>query len=93
MQKLTLFYLESCPYCRNALAALDAIRKANPDYAAVEIDMIEESRQPEIAERYDYYRVPTIFAGDKKIYEAKVFDSYDVIEKNVQAALDAACGR
>ena len=75
------------------MAALDAIRKANPDYAAVEIDMIEESRQPEIAERYDYYRVPTIYAGDKKLYEAKLFDSYDVIEKNVQAALDAACGR
>ena len=93
MQKLTLFYLESCPYCRNALAALDALRKADPDYAAVEIDMIEESRQPEIAERYDYYRVPTIYSGEKKIYEAKLFDSYDVIEKNVQAALDAACGK
>lgn len=88
MQKLTLFYLESCPYCRNALAALDALRKADPDYASVEIDMIEESRQPEIAERYDYYRVPTIYAGDKKLYEAKLFDSYDVIKSNVQMALD-----
>ncbi len=93
MQKLTMFYLESCPYCRNALAALDALRKADPDYAAVKIDMIEESRQPEIAEQYDYYRVPTIYAGDKKLYEAKLFDSYDVIKSNVQAALDAACGR
>ena len=34
-----------------------------------------------------------IYAGDKKLYEAKLFDSYDVIEKNVQAALDAACGK
>lgn len=90
MQKITLFYLESCPYCRNALTALDALRKENPDYAVVEIDMIEESRQPEIAERYDCYRVPTIYAGDKKLYEAKVFDSFDVIKSNVQAALDTA---
>lgn len=91
MQKLTLFYLESCPYCRNALAALDALRKADPDYAAVEIDMIEESRQPDVADQYDYYATPTLYVGEEKIYEAKLFDSYAVIEKNVQAALDAAC--
>ncbi len=89
MEKLTLFYLESCPYCRNALTALAALRREEPRYAAVGIDLIEESRQPEVAERYDYYRVPTIYAGDKKLYEAKVFDSYDVIKSNLQAALES----
>ena len=90
MKRLTMFYLESCPYCRNAQAALDALRKLNPAYGEVEIDMIEESRQPEIADRYDYYSVPTIYAGDRKLYEAKLFDSYDVIKINLQSALDLA---
>ena len=93
MQKLTLFYLETCPYCRNALAALEELRKLDPAYGQVEIDMIEESRQPELAEQYDYYSVPTIFAGDKKLYEAKLFDSYDVIRGHLQAALDGALNR
>ena len=93
MQRLTMFYLESCPYCRNARTALDALRKVNSDYAAVEVEMIEESKQPEVAGRYDYYRVPTIYAGEEKLYEAKPFDSYDVIKANVKAALDIAVSR
>ena len=90
MKKLTMFYLENCPYCRNARAALEALRNLDPAYAAVEIDMIEESRQPELADQYDYFRVPTIYAGKEKLYEAQLFDSYEKIEENVRAALDAA---
>lgn len=93
MQKLTMFYLENCPYCRSARTALEALRKLDPAYASVEIEMIEESRQPELAEQYDYYSVPTIYAGDRKLYEAKLFDSYDVIRDNIQAALDLALER
>ena len=92
MQKLTLFYLETCPYCRNARAALEALRSANPDYAAVEVELIEESRQPEVADRYDYYRVPSLFAGETKLYEAEPGQDYDAILARVRAALDAALG-
>ena len=93
MKKLTMFYLENCPYCRNAQAALAALRELDPAYGQVEIEMIEESRQPELADQYDYYSVPTIYAGDRKLYEAKLFDSFDVIKDNLQAALDLALER
>ena len=93
METLTLFYLENCPYCRNARAALEALRSRDPAYGTVEVALIEESRQPELADRYDYFRVPTIFAGEEKLYEARPFDSYEVIEANVRAALDRALGR
>lgn len=93
MKKLTMFYLENCPYCRNAQAALAALRELDSAYGQVEIEMIEESRQPELAEQYDYYSVPTIYAGDRKLYEAKLFDNYDVIKDNLQAALDLALER
>ena len=90
MKKLTMFYLENCPYCRSAQAALDALRELDPAYGEFEIEMIEESRQPELADQFDYYSVPTIFAGERKLYEAKLFDSYDVIKDNLRAALDMA---
>ncbi len=90
MQKLTMFYLETCPYCLKAMDALKALREINPAYGEVEIEMIEESRQPELADQYDYYATPTIYAGDRKLYEAKLFDSYEVIKDNLQAALDLA---
>lgn len=93
MEKLTLFYLEDCPYCHNARKALKELIKDNPEYAQVDVEWIEESRQPEISAQYDYYYVPTIFADKKKLYEAKPSESYVMCKENVKAALDFACSR
>ena len=89
MKKITLFYLSDCPYCRNAKRALEELKKENPTYGEIPIDWIEESEQPELAEKYDYYYVPTIFDGDHKLYEAKPSESYDVCKENLKSALDA----
>lgn len=89
MKKITLFYLEDCPYCHNAKRALEELKKENPVYSEVEIDWIEESKHPEMAGKYDYYYVPTIYAGDKKLYEAKPLESYASCKENVKASLDA----
>lgn len=93
MNTMTLFYLEGCPYCRNARLALEALKKANPDYAAVEVEMVEESRQPEVAVGYDYYHVPAIFADGEKLYEASPWEDYAAIEAKVRAALDAVLAK
>ena len=89
MKKITLFYLSDCPYCRNARKALEELKKENPAYGEIEIDWIEESEQPELAGKYDYYYVPTFYDGDKKLYEAKPSESYAVCKENVKAVLDA----
>ena len=89
MRKITLFYLTDCPYCRNAKRALEELKKENPAYGEIEIDWVEESEQPEVAGKYDYYYVPTIYVGDKKMYEAKPSESYAVCKENVKAVLDA----
>lgn len=89
MKKITLFYLEDCPYCHNARRALEELKKENPAYNEVEIDWIEESEHPELAGKYDYYYVPTIYAGDKKLYEARPSESYASCKENVKASLDA----
>ena len=92
MKELKLFYLEDCPYCHNAKRALAELIGEKPEYAGVKIEWIEESRRPEIAEQYNYYYVPTIFAGDRKLYEAHPSESYADCKKNMKAALDAVLG-
>ena len=77
MKKLTLFYLEGCPYCDNARKALKELGEEKAEYAAAEIDWIEESRQPSLAGGYDYYYVPTVFLGEQKLYEAHPGESYE----------------
>ncbi len=91
MKKMTLFYLRGCPYCDNARKALAELTKENDVYAAVEVDWIEESERPELANNYDYYYVPTIFAREKKLYEADPSQGYVDIKQSVKAALDAVC--
>ena len=90
MQKLTLFYLEHCPYCRKAFRVLVALAAEKPEYAAVELERVEESRFPEIAGRYDYYYVPCVFLGGEKLWECSPADGYDEILGHLRAALDAA---
>ena len=89
MKKITLFYLENCPYCHNARKALAELVKENPAYGSIEVDWIEESREPKIAEQYDYYYVPTVYDGRQKLYEASPSESYADCKKKLKAALDA----
>ena len=90
MKKLTLFYLTDCPYCHYAQRALAELTAENPAYQAVPIEWIEERQQPDVAARYDYYYVPSIFAGQVKLYEANPAERYDDVKRNVRLALDAA---
>ena len=90
MKKLTMFYLPGCPYCRKANQALDLLMAENPVYRQVEIEKIDESARPDVAEAYDYFRVPTFFAGGDKLYEAHPAEDYPEIEAGVRAALDGA---
>ena len=89
MQELIMFHRNDCGYCHKAKRALEELYAENPAYAAVPLTMIEETEQPAVAERYDYYHVPAIFAGEKKLYEAQPGESYDEIKANVRRALDA----
>ena len=90
MKTVTIFYLEGCPYCRNARRALASLLEEKPAYAGIEVRWVEESREKETAEQYDYYYVPSVFAGEKKLYEAHPSEDYDAIRKKLDAAL-AAC--
>ena len=90
MKKITMFYLEDCPYCKNAFKAMEALKAQNSAYNEIEMECIDEHAHMDIAEQYDYQSVPTFYVGDDKIYEAYFGHNYDTIFENVKRALDAA---
>lgn len=90
MNKLTLFYLNGCPYCRNAKKALAELAAESP--ALPEIEWVEESEQPGLAGQYDYYYVPAVFCGKEKLYEAQPGESYADCKAKLRAVLEAARG-
>lgn len=77
MKELTMFYLEGCPYCRRAFAYMDELKKENPVYETVPIRLVEERKERELAESYDYFYVPTYYLGDEKLVEG-VLEKDDV---------------
>ena len=90
MQKkqIELFYLSGCPYCMKARAAIDVLTKENAAYASIAIRWIEEREEPELADARDYFRVPTLFYGEEKLYEASPAHSADMIREHIRAAFD-----
>ncbi len=90
MKEVLMFYLEDCGYCRKAMEGLEELFRENPAYRQIPLTRIEESREPELADRYDYYAVPSFFVGGQKIFEARLFMSYEQLREGARAALDAA---
>ena len=91
-KELTVFYLEGCPYCKNAKRAVEAIGREDKALGDVPIRWIEESREPKLAEQFDYYHVPSVFLDGEKLYECSPADDYAVIEDRMRKALRQARG-
>ena len=90
MKKITAFYLEGCPYCRQAREALKELADENENYSRAPIEWIEENQHPEISEKFDYYYVPAMFIGNEKIYEAHRGEKFDECRENVRRVLERA---
>ena len=69
MKKITMFLIQSCPYCKGALQIMDILFAENPEYLSLDIEKIDEVEYPDIANKYDYYFVPTFYVGDEKLHE------------------------
>ncbi|MBU3179942.1 glutaredoxin family protein [Clostridium psychrophilum] len=69
MKPVTMFVTSWCPYCKQAYSMMKKLKNDNPEYAAIEVKIIDEELHPEIAKQYDYYYVPTYFVNEVKIHE------------------------
>lgn len=72
MKDLTMFYLESCPYCNRARGYMEELKAEDPRYADIPVKMVEERQQKELADSYDYYYVPCYYIDGKKVSEGSV---------------------
>ena len=82
--------MNGCPYCRQAMKALQELVSENEKYAAVSVEWVEENEHPEISAKYDYYHVPTMFVNDVKVYEAHSGEKYEECRENVRRVLEEA---
>jgi len=69
VEHVTYFYIENCPYCQQANRWLERLIRKHPEYGAVAITRIDERKQPDVADKYDYYYVPTFYVGAEKVHE------------------------
>ena len=69
MRELKLFVMAGCPYCKKADEMIEELFIRHPEYKDVPLVRIDETKEPEVAARYNYYYVPTFFAGEEKIAE------------------------
>jgi thiol-disulfide isomerase/thioredoxin len=68
MNELYYFKLKFCPYCIRVNGFLEELLK-DERYKSIKIRTIDESKERELANSYDYYLVPTFFLNGKKLYE------------------------
>ena len=89
-KKITFFYMNGCPYCRNANIAIDELTQENPEYGDIEIERIDEQNPPTGLTGYDYYYVPSMFISKEKIYEAQPGQEYEEIKEHVREVFERA---
>lgn len=56
----------------------------NPGYRDIDLQIIDESEQADLANSYDYYYVPSYYLEGKKMHEGVA------TKKKIAAVLDAA---
>lgn len=76
---MKLFILEHCPHCQRARKWIKELCDENPLYNDIPIELIDEAKEAELADSYDYYYVPCFFDGNQKLHEGKA--SKEIIQK------------
>ncbi|MBO5878689.1 MAG: thioredoxin family protein [Alistipes sp.] len=86
MKKVKLFYLQHCPFCKKAFRYIEEAKLKHPELADLEIELIEESEQADVADKYDYYYVPTFYVDGQKVHEGGIY--YEEVEQILLSCLE-----
>lgn len=91
-KEILLFSREDCGYCAKARKAIAELKAENPAYGTLSLREVEETREPEFIEKFDYYAVPTLYLDGVKKFEAHIGMGYDEIKDAVKRVFDEALG-
>ena len=86
MKRVKLFYLKNCPVCKKALRYIEELKAEHAELAAVDIEMLEESELPDVADKFDYYYVPTFYVDGIKEHEGGIYP--EEVERILRKALE-----
>lgn len=86
MKSVKLFYLKNCPFCKKALRYIEELKAEHAELAAVDIEMIEEAELPDVADKFDYYYVPTFYVDGVKEHEGGIYP--EEVERILRKALE-----
>ena len=96
MKEILMFYRDDCGYCDmafRAFRALEELMGANPEYAKIPFRKVEETQDPDYADKFDYYATPTFYVGDEKTFEAHIGLKYEQMKDEVEKVLRTASER
>ncbi|MDR0397553.1 MAG: thioredoxin family protein [Oscillospiraceae bacterium] len=93
MKDILYFHFESCPYCQQANRWLEGLLAENPRYQTIPITRVDERKEPALADRYDYYYVPTFYVGGVKVHEGEATrEKIEAVLERALASEDTAAG-
>ena len=78
--------MESCPYCKNARKWMNEVLKSDVKYTEIPLTIIDEVEEPEVADKFAYYYVPTYYIGDEKVHEGVA--TFEIVQKVFDNALE-----
>lgn len=85
-KEVLMMVMAGCPHCVRARQMMAELCEAHPEYATVQVKIVDETVEKAFADSLDYYYVPTFFVEGKKLHEGR--PSLEAIERVFQAALD-----
>ncbi|MGL5318906.1 MAG: glutaredoxin family protein [Bacteroidales bacterium] len=86
MKKITVFYQPMCPFCKNAFGYIRELTAENESFREIEWEQIDELKEPELADTFDYYYVPSFFVDGKKIHEGGIYK--EEVRALIQSVID-----
>jgi len=86
MKEITYFYLQGCPYCKQADRLIEELCKEEPKYLKIKINRIEERENRAYSNSFDYFYVPCLWIEKKKIHEGPA--TKESIKKALESALE-----
>ena len=69
LKEIKMFVMETCPHCRRACGYIRDLLATHPEYRDIQLTVIDENKEQELADQHDYYYVPTFYVGGEKAHE------------------------